>query len=869
MKPFDASGEFQFTPDQVPRLAVRGAGATVLSSAVGLAIQVISTMILARLLVPEDFGVVTIVTTFSILLGNFGLNGFTEAILQADKIGHSLASNLFWINAGTGLILTIGFAASGSLLGRLYGDVRVTQVAVSMSVTIFVTSLSVQHLALLKRAMRFSVVSANDVFARVVSVTVSIILGWAGCGYWALVVGSIVLSLITSLGAWSLCRWVPGLPRRVAGTGSMVRFAMNTYGRFSVNYFSRNLDNLLVGWRFGASSLGFYKKAYDLFALSVSQSTAPLTNVAVSALSRFRGEPNKYRQHLLSALSILTFVSMGLAADLTLVGKDLIRFLLGPGWDPAGRIFTFFGPGIGIMVLYHTHGWIHLSLGRADRWFRWGIIELTVTGLLFLLFLPWGALGIAAAWTASFWILTFPALWYAGRPIKFGIGPVFGAVWKYIAASLLAGCASALITLKIPALVAQPGSIGAAIRMLAVSALFGILYLGVVILLHRGWAPLGQFVSLFRGMVSLGRSAIPSIAAVASPSRVAFAESDAATPLVSILIPAYNAQEWIADTLRSALAQTWPRKEIIVVDDGSSDQTLTVARQFEAAGVRLITQRNQGAAAARNKAFSLSRGDYVQWLDADDLLAPNKIAKQMATLDDCPNRRLLLSSAFGRFKYRHDRAEFVPTALWCDLSPVEWLLRKMEQNAYMQTATWLVSRELTEAAGPWDTRLLGDDDGEYFCRVVLASDGTRFVPEARVFYRAPWINTLSYVGGSACKLEAHWLSMQLHIQYLRSLEESERVRVACQTYLQTCLIYFFPERPDLVRHLEQTAQDLGCRLQPPRLPWKYAGIRCLFGWSRAKNLQAILTRFRWSIEKSWDKALFKMEGREAAGPLES
>src|SRR5215469_16980585 len=158
------------------------------------------------------------------------------------------------------------------------------------------------------------------------------------------------------------------------------------------------------------------------------------------------------------------------------------------------------------------------------------------------------------------------------------------------------------------------------------------------------------------------------------------------TPLVSILVPAFNAQAWIADALRSAIAQTWKRREIIVIDDG----------------VLVVSQANRGAAAARNKAFSLCRGDYIQWLDADDLLAADKIAKQMEVMMQCQGRRTLLSGAWGQFFYRCSRAQFVPNGLWCNLSPTEWLLRKLEQNLFMQTATWLVSRELTENAGPWD-----------------------------------------------------------------------------------------------------------------------------------------------------------------------
>ncbi len=336
-------------------------------------------------------------------------------------------------------------------------------------------------------------------------------------------------------------------------------------------------------------------------------------------------------------------------------------------------------------------------------------------------------------------------------------------------------------------------------------------------------------------------------------------------PLVSILIPAFNAQEWIADTLRSAVAQTWPRKEIVIVDDGSTDHTLAIARQFESDCVRVVTQTNQGAAASRNQAFTLCHGDYIQWLDADDLLAPDKIAKQIAALDRCRSRRTLLSSEWGRFLYRYHRAEFIPTALWNDLSPLEWLLRKMELNIFMQTSTWLVSRELSEAAGLWNTKLLGDDDGEYFCRVLLASDGVRFVPKSRVYYRASGFSSLSYVGRSDRKVEALWHSMQLHIRYLRSLEDSQRVRAACLKYLQTLLIYFYPERLDIVEKAEHLAVELGGQLEVPTLSWKYSWIKATFGWRTAKRARLFLPDVRFSFVRYCDKMLHLIENRRVEG----
>lgn len=335
-------------------------------------------------------------------------------------------------------------------------------------------------------------------------------------------------------------------------------------------------------------------------------------------------------------------------------------------------------------------------------------------------------------------------------------------------------------------------------------------------------------------------------------------------PLVSILIPAFNAEHWIADTIRSAIDQTWQRKEIIIIDDGSTDQTLAIARQFVSRDVAVLTQQNQGAAMTRNRAWSLSQGDYIQWLDADDLLSREKIAKQIAASEECPSKRRLFSSGWAYFAYRTDRATFSPTSLWCDLSPIEWLLRKMEENLHMQTATWLVSRELTEAAGPWDTRLSNDDDGEYFCRVILASDGIRFVPDGRVFYRRTTSNRLSYIGHSDKKKEAICASMRLHVKYLRSLEDSDRVRAACMTYLQNWLPEFYPERPDIVEELGKLAKELGGRLEPPRLRWKYAWLKPLFGYRFAKEFQTALPLLRQSVTRRWDKCAYQLQGGKSS-----
>jgi hypothetical protein len=209
--------------------------------------------------------------------------------------------------------------------------------------------------------------------------------------------------------------------------------------------------------------------------------------------------------------------------------------------------------------------------------------------------------------------------------------------------------------------------------------------------------------------------------------------------------------------------------------------------------------------------------------------------------------------------YRYYRAKFEPTALWEDLSPVEWLSRKMLHNIYMQTGTWLVSRELAEAAGAWDTELLSDDDGEYFCRVLLASDAVRFVPEAKMYYRTPWFTTLGYIGQSSKKLDAHWRSMQMHVESLRSMGKAASVRASCLAYLQTNLVNFYSIRPDIVREMEQLATELGGKLTAPQLPLKYAWIKTMFGWGPAICVQQRARTIRWALERQTDKFLHRFE----------
>ena len=381
---------------------------------------------------------------------------------------------------------------------HFYHNPAVGNVAVVMSLTIGIGCLGWVHIGLLQRAMQFRVTAVISFIGQLILVLVSIVLAAAGWHYWALAWGSVVQCVVVSIGAWIMCRWIPGRPQRVAGTRDGVGFAMNVYSHFALNYLTRNMDNLLVGWRFGARVLGFYKKAYDLFVLPETQLLSPLTAVVVSTLSRFRSDQARFQRYFLHAFTVLALIGMCIGADFALVGKDLIRIILGPGWEEAGRIFAFFGPGIGVMLLYDTHGWIHLSIGKPERWLRWALIEFACTASLFLLTLRWGPTGVAFAWTASYFLLMFPAFWFAGRPIGLGVKAIAGAIWRLLVASVGAGLLTALLLKIAPvqAVGANGGAWVALERLTGISLVFVALYCGAVVALYRGFEPFRQALDI-------------------------------------------------------------------------------------------------------------------------------------------------------------------------------------------------------------------------------------------------------------------------------------------------------------------------------------------------------------------------------------
>lgn len=308
-----------------------------------------------------------------------------------------------------------------------------------------------------------------------------------------------------------------------------------------------------------------------------------------------------------------------------------------------------------------------------------------------------------------------------------------------------------------------------------------------------------------------------------------------AQPLVSVLIPCYNAGRWIRETLESVLAQTWPNIEIVVVDDGSTDDTVAVVEGFDSKRVTLIKQQNSGAAAARNRALTESRGDFIQYLDADDLLSPNKIQLQMDRLINQPD--CIAMGEWARFRCDPDEAEFTPDDTWQDLDPVEWLVRAWRDGGGMlYPALWLAPRHVMANAGPWRSELSLNDDGEFYSRVVLAATKVLFCEGARTYYRSGISGSLSGLK-SRKGWESQFKVIGLCQGYLLAREDSERTRRVCSMLWQRFAHAAYPYCHSLANEALRRARALHSAELVPDGGRLFQFVTRIAGWKVGRVLQ--------------------------------
>lgn len=314
-------------------------------------------------------------------------------------------------------------------------------------------------------------------------------------------------------------------------------------------------------------------------------------------------------------------------------------------------------------------------------------------------------------------------------------------------------------------------------------------------------------------------------------------------PLVSILIPAFNAARSLPAALDSALAQTHPHLEIIVVDDGSTDETPAILADYRARhAIQVITQSNRGQSAALNRAFAAARGAYCKFFDADDILAPAAVSLQVAALASRPPGRLAYG-AWARFHRDPGEAVFTPRPGWHNSdSPTDWICETWRDTEPMyQCALWLIPRDLILRAGGWDERLTLINDLEFFTRLVLASSGIVHTPGARLYYRSGLPGSVSQ-RASRRAIESAWLSTSASVRALLAAEDSRRTRHAAADMLQAFVFAYYPAAPDLMSLALAEVRRFGGSALQPQGGRGFHLIRRLFGWRAALRIRRLPAR---------------------------
>jgi O-antigen/teichoic acid export membrane protein len=410
------------------RLALRGGIVSVAIQYGNGVLQVVTAVVLARLLAPEDFGlvaIVTVLTSFAPLLIDFGLG---DATTQRSKITRSQVSSLFWLSSGIGLAVGAVVAACSPLIAVVYREPRLEPIALCSAITFVLFGMSNQHLALLRRTMQFGTIAQIQISSNLVGTAVAIFMALCGYGYWALVFRPITSALCVAIGAWLACRWRPGFPVVDDEVKSMVRFGLHVVG-FSVSYtLAKAVDRIGLGLFYRPDQVGYYQNATILYENSIFSAFAQLHTVGSAALSKLQSNPAALRQKYEAALSAMAFFVMPMAAILSVTGQDVTVLLLGEKWRAAGSLLSIIALRGIFQAVEMSQGWLHLSIGRADRWQYWGIVSLGVQVVAVLGGLPFGATGVAVTSVIASALLAAPSIIYAGRPIGVGAALVIRAV---------------------------------------------------------------------------------------------------------------------------------------------------------------------------------------------------------------------------------------------------------------------------------------------------------------------------------------------------------------------------------------------------------------------------------------------------------
>jgi PST family polysaccharide transporter len=391
---------------------VRGVTISYATQFVKLGLQFASQVIIARLLFPKDFGLVAMaapVIAFATLFADLGL---TQATVQRQLISQAEQSFLFWISLFASFVSGLIVICAAPLAVAFYGEPRVGLIVVALGVIVMSSGVAAQQKALLNRHLRFGALATVDLMSLLIGSISGVLMALAGWSYWSIVGQQAASSLVSLIMYWWLSGWKPSRPSRITSARSLLSFGGNVTTFNFVNFFARNLDNVLIGKVLGEAPLGLYDRAYKLLLLPLNQITQPIGRVAQPLLARsLQDEPLYQRTYfrLLELVLMLTYPGIIFAG---LASHDLIITVLGKQWEGAAPIFAVLAIGGLFAPISNSTGWLFTTQDRTGEMRNYGVLSSAAFAMSFIVGLRWGPLGVASCYIAV-GCIQGPLVWWA------------------------------------------------------------------------------------------------------------------------------------------------------------------------------------------------------------------------------------------------------------------------------------------------------------------------------------------------------------------------------------------------------------------------------------------------------------------------
>jgi O-antigen/teichoic acid export membrane protein len=414
---------------------VRGGAVTFAAQGIKVALNIGSTLVLARLLTPTDYGLIGMVTGVIGFVETFKDAGLSMATVQRERITHEQISTLFWLNVGLSVALMIVVASLASFLVSFFNEPRLSRITLVLATTFLLSGLTVQHQALLRRNMRFKELTAIDVGSFAAGSIVALGMAYLGFRYWALVGMAIVTSLVNVIAVWVAMPWRPGPPRRNADVKSMIGFGGHIIGLRFAQSFVRNTPNVLLGWYWGAGTVGLYQRAYTLLMFSVDQVQGPVAAVAIVPISRLQSDGPRLRQFFLGAYSVVISCILPIVVTCAIYAEGIVSLMLGRQWLAAAPTFRWLALAGVFVGLGNPQGILLLAMGRSAKSLKLGLADAICVVLSCFAGLQYGAVGIAVGFLFTKLLISIPMMLatfrdtpVTGRDIATTIQPPLTAV---------------------------------------------------------------------------------------------------------------------------------------------------------------------------------------------------------------------------------------------------------------------------------------------------------------------------------------------------------------------------------------------------------------------------------------------------------